>query len=205
MRLRVLDGCAGVVLATGAALVASLVTFVLQVVLLTRDNAPAASSCGWAQPRVVLEPTCPAPPTACPADDGGCPAVCPATDDGGVQARDLGVPFVGTPGPFNAITDVPGVLVGHATQICGTGLLSSIRTGVTAILPRGIGGAPVAAGFYSLSGNGEFTGMHWVQEAGCMPGPIMTTNTNSVGSVHQAVVRHSIPLQSVRVRLRQWG
>ncbi len=108
------------------------------------------------------------------------------------RARDIGVPFEGTPGPFNAITDVPGVEVGHTTLISGDGPLvvgeGPIRTGVTAILPRGKRYDPVFAGWYSLNGNGEMTGTTWVEESGFLGGPVMITNTHSVGIVRDAVV-----------------
>ncbi len=108
------------------------------------------------------------------------------------RARDLGVPFAGTPGPFNAITDVQGVEVGHTTLIAGDGALvvgqGPVRTGVTAILPRGKRYDPVFAGWYSLNGNGEMTGTTWVEESGMLDGPVMITNTHSVGVVRDAVV-----------------
>ena len=111
------------------------------------------------------------------------------------RARDLGVPFDGTPGPFNAITDVPGVTVGHTTLISGEGKLEvgkgPVRTGVTAILPRGkdsFDGA-VFAGWWSLNGNGEMTGTTWVEESGFLVGPVMITNTHSVGVVRDAVIQ----------------
>ena len=109
------------------------------------------------------------------------------------RARDLGVPFDGTPGPLNAITDVPGVEVGHATIISGSGPLvvgkGPVRTGVTAILPRGrTSGDPVMAGWFTLNGNGEMTGTTWVEESGFLGGPVMITNTHSVGVVHDAVI-----------------
>ncbi len=108
------------------------------------------------------------------------------------RARDLGVPFEGTPGPNNAITDVDGVEVGHTTLIEGEGPLvvgeGPIRTGVTAILPRGKRYDPVFAGWYSLNGNGEMTGTTWVEESGMLGGPVMITNTHSVGVVRDAVV-----------------
>ncbi len=108
------------------------------------------------------------------------------------RARDLGVPFSGTPGPFNAITDVGGVLVGHETIIEGSGRLNvgagPVRTGVTAILPRGRTFSPVFAGWYSLNGNGEMTGTTWVEESGFLEGPVMITNTHSVGVVRDAVL-----------------
>lgn len=108
------------------------------------------------------------------------------------RARDLGIPFDGTSGPLNAITDVKGVEVGHTTLISGDGKLEvgkgPIRTGVTAILPRGKKYNPVFAGWYSLNGNGEMTGTTWVEESGFLEGPVMITNTHSVGVVRDAVV-----------------
>jgi D-aminopeptidase len=110
------------------------------------------------------------------------------------RARDLGVPFDGTPGPLNAITDVKGIEVGHTTLISGEGKLQvgvgPVRTGVTAILPRGKQSAndPVFAGWFSLNGNGEMTGTTWVEESGFLEGPIMITNTHSVGVVRDAVI-----------------
>ncbi len=110
------------------------------------------------------------------------------------RARDLGVPFDGTPGPLNAITDVAGVAVGHTTLIEGEGPLKvgtgPVRTGVTAILPRGRESAdPVFAGWSSLNGNGEMTGTTWIEESGFLEGPVMLTNTSSVGLVRDAVVK----------------
>jgi D-aminopeptidase len=106
------------------------------------------------------------------------------------RARDLGVPFTGTPGKWNAITDVAGVQVGHATIIRGEGPLKigegPVRTGVTAILPRGKGFGPVFAAWSTLNGNGEMTGTTWVDESGLLEEPILLTNTHSVGAVHQA-------------------
>jgi L-aminopeptidase/D-esterase-like protein len=109
------------------------------------------------------------------------------------RARDLGVPFEGNPGRHNAITDVHGVEVGHATLISGKGALhvgkGPVRTGVTAILPRGKKDIrPVFAGWFSLNGNGEMTGTTWVEESGQLEGPILTTNTYSVGTVRDAVL-----------------
>ena len=110
------------------------------------------------------------------------------------RARDLGIPFDGNPGPFNAITDVAGVQVGHTTLIEGEGKLvqgkGPIRTGVTAILPRGDRSLddPCFAGWSSLNGNGEMTGTTWVEESGFAEGPIMITNTHSVGIVRDAVI-----------------
>jgi L-aminopeptidase/D-esterase-like protein len=111
-----------------------------------------------------------------------------------VRARDLGIPFEGTPGKFNAITDVPGVEVGYTTLISGEGKLEvgkgPVRTGVTAILPRGHASLndPVYAGFFSLNGNGEMTGTAWVDESGFLEGPIIITNTHSVGVARDAVI-----------------
>src|SRR5881296_3810221 len=111
-----------------------------------------------------------------------------------VRARDLGIPFEGTPGKFNAITDVPGVEVGYTTLIAGEGKLEvgtgPVRTGVTAILPRGHASLndPVYAGFFSLNGNGEMTGTPWVEESGFLEGPIVITNTHSVGAARDAVI-----------------
>src|ERR1700730_1810311 len=109
------------------------------------------------------------------------------------RARDLGIPFAGVPGHFNAITDVAGVEVGHATIIRGAGKLivgrGPVRTGVTAILPRGRrDGAPVFAGWFSLNGNGEMTGTAWIEESGYLSSPVMITNTHSVGVVRDAVI-----------------
>jgi D-aminopeptidase len=109
------------------------------------------------------------------------------------RARDLGIPISGTPGPYDAITDVHGVEVGHATLIAGEGRLvvgkGPVRTGVTAILPRGKDARdPVFAGTFVLNGNGEMTGTAWVEESGFLSGPIMITNTHSVGVVRDAVV-----------------
>src|SRR5216117_3844237 len=111
-----------------------------------------------------------------------------------VRARDLAIPFDGIPGKFNAITDVPGVEVGYTTLISGEGKLEvgkgPVRTGVTAILPRGHASLndPVYAGFFSLNGNGEMTGTAWVDESGFLEGPIVITNTHSVGVARDAVI-----------------
>jgi D-aminopeptidase len=112
---------------------------------------------------------------------------------GQVRARGLGVPFDGTPGPLNAITDVAGVEVGHATIVRGDGPLvvgqGPVRTGVTAILPRGkTADDDVMAAWFTLNGNGEMTGTTWVEESGFLGGPIMITNTHSVGVVRDAVI-----------------
>ncbi|MBC2839710.1 P1 family peptidase [Robiginitalea sp. SC105] len=108
------------------------------------------------------------------------------------RARDLGIPLDGQPGPLNAITDVSGVTVGHTTLISGDGKLEvgngPVRTGVTAVLPRGKKYDPVFAGWYSLNGNGEMTGTTWMEESGFLEGPVMITNTHSVGVVRDAVV-----------------
>jgi D-aminopeptidase len=118
------------------------------------------------------------------------------------RARDLGVPFDGTPGQYNAITDVKGVEVGHTTLISGEGKLQvgkgPIRTGVTAIHPRGkASNDAVFAAWFTLNGNGEMTGTTWVEDSGFLNGPVMITNTHSVGVVRDAViawkVKHGTP------------
>ena len=113
------------------------------------------------------------------------------------RARDLGVPFDGSPGPFNAITDVPGVHVGHTTLIRGEGELrvgqGPVRTGVTVILPRAESLAdPVFAGWFALNGNGEMTGTTWIEESGFLEGPISITNTHSVGTVRDAIIGYQV-------------
>ena len=113
------------------------------------------------------------------------------------RARDLGVPFEGTPGPLNAITDVVGVEVGLVTLIEGDGQLSvgkgPVRTGVTAILPRGkASNDPVMAGWFSLNGNGEMTGTTWIKEGGFLEGPVFITNTHSVGTVRDASIEWAV-------------
>ena len=111
------------------------------------------------------------------------------------RARELGLPFAGKPGPFNAITDVVGVEVGTTTLISGDGPLivgkGPVRTGVTAILPRGRAKShiPCAAGYYSLNGNGEMTGVVWIEESGELQTPITITNTNSCGVTRDATIR----------------
>src|SRR5881398_1596361 len=111
-----------------------------------------------------------------------------------VRARELGIPFEGTPGTFNSITDVPGVEVGYTTLISADGKLETgkgpVRTGVTAIIPRGHDSLndPVYAGCFSLNGNGEMTGTAWVEESGFLEGPIVITNTHSVGVARDAVI-----------------
>lgn len=109
------------------------------------------------------------------------------------RARDLGVPFDGIPGPLNAITDVAGVTVGHTTLIRGAGRLTPgtgpVRTGVTAVFPRGRDDlSPVFAGWFSLNGNGEMTGTPWIEDYGLLFYPIAITNTNSVGTVRDALI-----------------
>ncbi len=108
------------------------------------------------------------------------------------RARELGIPLEGIPGPYNAITDVGDITVGHTTLISGKGALQTgkgpVRTGVTAILPRGAVYDPVFAATYSLNGNGEMTGMAWVEESGFLEGPVMITNTHSVGLVRDSVI-----------------
>lgn len=109
------------------------------------------------------------------------------------RARDIGISFLGKPGKLNAITDVKGVEVGHSTIISGKGKnvvgKGPVRTGITAIFPRGKKFSPVYANWYSLNGNGEMTGTTWVTESGFLETPIMITNTNSVGVVRDAVLK----------------
>jgi D-aminopeptidase len=114
------------------------------------------------------------------------------------RARSLGVPFEGTPGALNAITDVKGVEVGHSTIISGEGALKvgtgPVRTGVTAVLPRGKDstGDSVFAGWFSLNGNGEMTGTTWIEESGFLEGPVMITNTHSVGIVRDSTIAYRV-------------
>jgi L-aminopeptidase/D-esterase-like protein len=120
-----------------------------------------------------------------------------------IRARDLAVPFDGTPGKLNSITDVPGVEVGYTTLISGDGKLEvgkgPVRTGVTAIIPRGHESLndPDYAGYFSLNGNGEMTGTAWLDESGFLEGPIVITNTHSVGVARDAVIgwriKHGAP------------
>lgn len=102
------------------------------------------------------------------------------------RARDFGIPLTGEPGAWNAITDVPGVQVGYVTLIEG----EDVRTGVTALLPRGRDGVgtPCAAGWHSLNGNGEMTGTAWLEESGALATPVLVTNTYAIGPVHRGVV-----------------
>jgi len=129
----------------------------------------------------------------------------PGRDQPKPRARDLSIPFDGRPGPLDAITDVKGVEVGHTTLISGSGRLvvgsGPVRTGVTAILPRGKQSTDeVFAGWFSLNGNGEMTGTTWVEESGFLEGPVMITNTHSVGAVRDSViawrVEHGRPADS---------
>ncbi|WP_198955415.1 P1 family peptidase [Kineosporia sp. R_H_3] len=114
--------------------------------------------------------------------------------DGRPRARGIGIPFPGEPGPLNAVTDVPGLEVGYVTLVEGDGPLvvgeGPVRTGVTAILPRGRDGVgvPCAAGWYSLNGNGEMTGTTWVEEVGALALPVVVSNTHAVGACHTGTV-----------------
>ncbi len=113
------------------------------------------------------------------------------------RARQLGIPLDGRPGPLNAITDVAGIEVGMTTLISGNGPLvrgkGPIRTGVTAILPRGKQGSqPVYGAWFTLNGNGEMTGTTWLEESGLLSGPVMITNTHSVGAVHEGTIDWSV-------------
>ena len=122
------------------------------------------------------------------------------------RARDLGIPFDGEPGPLDAITDVAGITVGHTTLIDGSGPLvvgeGPVRTGVTAVLPRGPATVhdPVFAGWFALNGNGEMTGTTWVEESGLLAGPVMITNTHSVGVVRDAVIAWWVKHTGARTR-----
>jgi D-aminopeptidase len=122
--------------------------------------------------------------------DANLPPPHAATPSGKPRARSLGVHLDGVPGRWNAITDVPGIEVGYATLIEG----DSVRTGVTAIHPRGKAGAgdPVAAGFFSQNGNGELTGASWIRESGSFSGPVAITNTHAVGIAHAAVIAWTV-------------
>jgi len=113
-----------------------------------------------------------------------------ATPGGKPRARALGLPFGGRPGRWNAITDVPGVEVGYVTLIEG----DAVRTGVTAIHPRGPAGTadPVAAGFHAQNGNGEMTGVAWINESGTFNGPIAITNTHAVGVAHAGIIAWTV-------------
>lgn len=121
----------------------------------------------------------------------------PASAQDRPRARDLGIPFDGTPGPLNAITDVRGVEVGMETIIRGDGPLKQgegpVRTGVTVVFPRGKASSdPVFAAWFSQNGNGEMTGTTWIDEGGFMEGPVFITNTHSVGVVRDAAIAWSV-------------
>ena len=140
-------------------------------------------------------------------------AAAAATDTGKPRprARDLGVPFDGTPGPLNAVTDLEGVLVGHTTLIEGNGKLvvgkGPVRTGVTAVLPRGADSIrhPSFAGWYSQNGNGEMTGTTWVEESGLLEGPVLITNTHSVGLVRNAAIAWRVAHGGADARASWWS
>src|SRR5437660_6068398 len=124
------------------------------------------------------------------------------------RGRDLGIPFEGTPGPLDAITDVGGVEVGHRTLVEGSGKLvvgkGPVCTGVTAICPRGrASDDPVFAGWFAMNGNGEMTGTTWVDESGFLWGPVMITNTHSVGVVRDAVIQWVV--RQGRIRHDEWS
>ncbi|MFI5311687.1 MAG: P1 family peptidase [Gemmatimonadales bacterium] len=114
------------------------------------------------------------------------------------RARDLGVPFDGTPGPLNAITDVTGLEVGHTTLISGDGA-HAVRTGVTVVLPKGKKWEPVFAGWFAGNGYGDLIGTDWVKEGGTLGGPVAITNTWSVGTVRDAILAWFD--QSLKVRI----
>ena len=118
-----------------------------------------------------------------------CMSLCAADVEAKPRARALGIPFDGTPGPLNAITDVASITVGYTTLIEGAGE-HAVRTGVTVILPRGRAtiDKPVFAGVFSLNGNGEMTGAHWIEESGFLEGPVTLTGTHSVGTARDAVI-----------------
>ncbi len=121
-------------------------------------------------------------------------SICALASAAEPRARDLGVPFEGTPGPLNAITDVAGVTVGQVTLVEDLANGHKVRTGVSAILPRGRDSAdkPVFAGWFALNGNGEMTGTAWIDESGQLEGPVMLTNTHSVGVVRDAVIAERV-------------
>jgi D-aminopeptidase len=122
------------------------------------------------------------------------------------RARDLGIPFDGTPGKWNAITDVAGVTVGHETIIRDLGEGRAVRTGVTAILPRGAqtNNTPVFGGWFALNGNGEMTGTTWLEESGFLEGPVMITNTHSIGAVHEGVMASARQMPAVTGGRSPW-
>src|SRR5690348_11511184 len=118
------------------------------------------------------------------------------------RESELKLPIGGTPGPLDAITDVAGVEVGHATIISGNGKLvvgqGPVRTGVTVVHPRGKANPdPVFAAWFTLNGNGEMTGTTWVEESGYLEGPIAITNTHSVGVVRDAIIKWEVSLMNV--------
>ena len=133
-----------------------------------------------------------------------------ATPSGQTRARALGIPFDGAPGALNGITDVAGVEVGYSTIIRGEGPLvvgeGPVRTGVTAILPRGKAGlgVPVFAGCHSLNGNGEMTGFLWIEEAGRVEFPITITNTHSCGLARDATLQWMVA-RGAMDRADAWG
>ncbi|CAN5873134.1 hypothetical protein BH23GEM9_BH23GEM9_07440 [soil metagenome] len=157
-----------------------------------RSGVPAT---GGVVMRSTLSVMLSAAAIACGAASAGGVAGAHAQDvSSGPRARDLGIPFDGMPGPLNGITDVTGVAVGHTTLNSGSGPLvpgsGPVRTGVTAILPRGAASAaPVFAAYHSLNGNGEMTGAAWIEESGMLEGPVFITNTHSVGVVRDAAIR----------------
>jgi D-aminopeptidase len=126
------------------------------------------------------------------------------------RARDLHVPFDGTPGPHNAITDVSGVEVGHTTLISGDGALKvgsgPVRTGVTALLPRGKNDSvPVYASTFAQNGNGEMTGTAWIEEGGFAEGPMLLTNTHSVGLVRDATIKWQLHRSPHVIEPQEWS
>jgi D-aminopeptidase len=126
------------------------------------------------------------------------------------RARGLHIPFDGAPGPLNAITDVAGVEIGHTTLISGEGALQvgvgPVRTGVTAILPRGKKDSiPVFAGYFAQNGNGEMTGTAWIEESGFAEGPILLTNTHSVGLVRDATIKWQLRQNGKVSESQQWS
>ena len=137
-------------------------------------------------------------------------AISPVAAQRQPRARDLGIPFEGTPGPLDAITDVAGVEVGQKTLISGEGKLvvgrGPIRTGVTAIFPRGKNSIdPVFGAWFTENGNGEMTGTTWLQESGVLAGPIMITNTHSVGVVRDAVIQWELRHGYYKVEEDWWS
>ena len=123
-------------------------------------------------------------------------AICALASAAEPRARDLGIPFEGSPGPLNAITDIQGLTVGQVTLIEDRADGKKVRTGVTAILPRGRGSfdMPAYGAWFALNGNGEMTGTAWIDESGQLEGPVMLTNTHSVGVVHDAVIAERVRL-----------